>query len=166
MLFDNNEPCVKKGGSNFDVGEGSYDRAEECELVGLLILSHMKHLNLNFGLYRDDGCGSNTLTPRQRENMKKDICKIFQSFGLQITIETNIKVVNFLDVTLDLNTHTHRPYNKPNNTPLYINVKSNHPPCVLKNIPLAVQKLISKNSANKAIFDAAITPYLETLKNS
>ena len=61
MLFDIIEPWVKKRGSQFDVGEGSYDGAEECDLVGLLILSEMKRLDLNFGLYRDDGCGAKAL---------------------------------------------------------------------------------------------------------
>ena len=121
---------------------------------------------MRIGLYRDDGRAVGDLTPRQMELVKKEICKIFQNQDLKITIVTNIKVVDFLDVTLDLNTRTHKPYNKPNNTPLYINMMSNHPPCVLKNIPLAVQKRLSKNSSTKEIFEAAIPPYQEALKVS
>ena len=101
----------------FDVGQGSYDGAEECELIGLYILSLLHYLNLLFGLYRDDGLAVGDLTPRQMELAKKDICKIFQNQDLKITIFTNIKVVDFLDVTLDLNTRKHKPYNKPTNTP-------------------------------------------------
>ena len=58
--------------------------------------------------------------------MKKDICKTFQENDLRITIEANKKVVNFLDVTLDLNTGKHIPYMTPNNVLQYVNIKSNH----------------------------------------
>ena len=34
-----------------------------------------------------------------------------------ITSEMKLKIVNFLDVTLNLNTGTYKPYNKPNNDP-------------------------------------------------
>ena len=48
--------------------------------------------------------------------MKKDIRKVFQDNELRITIEANKKVVNFLDVTFDLNSGQHIQYVKPNNT--------------------------------------------------
>ena len=48
--------------------------------------------------------------------MRKDICKIFHDNDLRVTIEVNKKVVNFLDVTLNLNPGQHMPYMKPNNT--------------------------------------------------
>ena len=71
-----------------DVGQGSYDGAEECELIGLYILSLLLYLNLLLGLYRDDGLTVGDLTPRQMELVKKDICKIFQKLELKITIVT------------------------------------------------------------------------------
>ena len=49
----------KKDGSNslFDVTMGSFDGAEICELVGLLILNHLRTRfgKGNIGLYRNDG---------------------------------------------------------------------------------------------------------------
>ena len=59
------------------------------------------------------------LTPRQQELKKKELCKIFKENNLQITVEANLKIVDFLDVTLDLNTMLHKPYMKPNDRPLY-----------------------------------------------
>ena len=53
--------------------------------------------------------------------MKKEICEIFRQEGLSITIQANIKVVDFLDVTLDLSTGVFKPFMKPNNTPTYVN---------------------------------------------
>jgi hypothetical protein len=72
----------------------------------------------NFELYRDDGLGIVKATPRQTENIKKDLCKIFAHQGLKMTINANKKAVNFLDVTLNLNDHSYRPYTKPNSRTL------------------------------------------------
>ena len=41
---------------------------------------------------------------KKNEKEKKEICKIFTKNGLRITTEANENIVNFLDVTLDLNT--------------------------------------------------------------
>ena len=56
------------------------------------------------GLYRDDGLGIFKESPRETENIKKDVCKLFQENGFKITVEANKKVINFLETTLD-----HRP---------------------------------------------------------
>ena len=42
--------------------------------------------------------------------------------GLKILIETNLKVTNFLELTLNLKTGTSHPYRKPNDSPSYINI--------------------------------------------
>ena len=44
-----------------------------------------------------------------------------ENSGLKITITTNLETVNFLDVTFNLCTGKHHPYNKTNDTPTYIN---------------------------------------------
>ena len=75
------------------------------------------------------------LTARRNEKLKDEIVQIFSRYGLKIDILVNKKVVNFLDITLDLNTGLYIPYMKENNTILYVNKKSNHPPSTLKNIP-------------------------------
>ena len=118
----------------FDITMGSYDGAETCELVGCFLLHQIttKHGN-NFGLYRDDGFGISNKSPREVELKKKDLCAIFRKHGLKITIEANKKCVDFLDVTLNLSNGKHMPYAKPNNTPLYIHSKSNHPPVITGN---------------------------------
>ena len=80
------------------------------------------------GLYRDDGLAVSSATPRGNERIKNEICLVFKEHGLNITIEVNKKIVDFLDVTLDLNDSTYRPYTKPNASLLYVNRESNHPP--------------------------------------
>ena len=42
------------------------------------------------------------MTGPQAERVKKKICEIFQSFGLKITVKTNLQIMDFLDVTFNL----------------------------------------------------------------
>ena len=130
LLFNNTDTWIKKNGDpDFDVTMGSFDGAELCELVGLYILHILgeKYGKHRIGLYRDDGlaCFGYTSGP-QADRIRKDFIKIFkEDFDLSITCETNLKVVNVLDVTLNLTTGKYKPYNKPDNNPLYINIHSN-----------------------------------------
>ena len=55
-----------------------------------------------------------------------DIIKIFADMELK-TLQTNLKVANFLDATLCLATGRHYTYWKPNDRPLYIHCQSNYP---------------------------------------
>jgi ribosomal protein L4 len=99
--------------------------------------------------YRDDSLMAIRGTPRQAEAKTKEVAKILKSTGINITIAGNLKVINFLDLTLDLTLGTYKTYNKPNNVPLYVHKQSSHPPNVTKNIPLAVNKRLSENSSTK-----------------
>ena len=121
---------------------------------------------VNCGLYRDDGLGALYGTKRQNEVVKKKICEIFRSKNLKITVEVNLRVVDFLDVTFDLNKDSYSPYLKPNNTLQYVNVASNHPPNILKNIPFSVNKRLSGISKDEETFKQAITPYQEALNTA
>ena len=85
---------------------------------------------------------------------------------MKITVEANSKIVDFLDVTFNLNDGTYKPYMKPNNRPLYVHKESNHPPGILKNIPLATNRRISSISSNEAIFNAVAPAYQEALRAS
>ena len=106
--------CKRETKSLFDVTMGSFDGAETCELVGLYILSKLTPVvGNNIGLYRDDGLVALNKTPREIENIKKYICKTFNEHNLKLTIEANMKCVNFLNVTLNLNASTYKPYTKP-----------------------------------------------------
>ena len=166
MLYNNDTPWCKKTNPNFDVTMGSFDGAETCELIGLYILSQLQDLDINVGLYRDDGLAVCTKTPRQIENMKKKICKIFANSKLKITIEANLKTVDFLDITMDLKSGIHKPYMKPNNTPLYVHKESNHPPNITKNIPESINRRLSAISSNETSFNEAAPAYHKGLENS
>ena len=93
----------------FDVTMGSNDVAEVCELIGLYILNKASDEfgASNVGLYRDDGLILvRNSTGRLAESKKKGLTKLLQDMHLKITATANLKIVNFLDVTLNLNDGT------------------------------------------------------------
>ena len=47
---------------------------------------------------------------------------------LVVNIDCNMKIVNCLDVTFNLNDSNYGPYQKPDNTIQFIQVESNNPP--------------------------------------
>ena len=51
---------------------------------------------------------------------------ILKDVGFSIHIETNLKVVDFLDIAFNLNKDTYKPYKKPKTPLLSINKSSNH----------------------------------------
>ena len=87
--------------------------------------------------------------------MRKNIIAVFKEEGITITIDTNLIETDFLDVTFNLATTKFFPFRKPNNVPLYINVKSNHPLTIIKDLPKKINKRLSELSCNKDEFDKA-----------
>ena len=143
---------------------GAYHGAQACEIVGLFLLAQLKVLpNFEAILYRDDGLAITPSSPRIQEKLRQRIIRIFGEQDLKITIEIGLTRVNFLDLTLDLETGLYKPYRKPGDKPLYVSAHSNHPPQILKNLPAGIEKRISFNSANQEIFEAAIQPYQSEL---
>ena len=57
----------------------------------------------------------------QLEKTKKSLQKTFNEFGLEIVAESNLRIVNYLEVTLKLNDGSFRPYDKPDDIIQYIN---------------------------------------------
>ena len=160
---------IKKDDPDFNVTMGSYDRAEVCELVRLYILDILtkKFVHNKIGLYRDDGLGCfQILSDPEPEKVKKKLCKIFKQSGLSSTVECNLQITDFLDVTFDLRTDKYYPYRKVNNQLLYINKQSNHPPTIIKQIPSMVRKKISDISCTKECFNKAAPAYNNALKFS
>ena len=108
---------------------GSYEGAEICELVGIDILTRLATIikKSDCVLYRDDGLVIlRNVNGQQIDRTRKNLIKIFKDVGFSIDIETNSKVVDFLDITFNLSNDIYNPYKKPNDTLLYINKSSNH----------------------------------------
>ena len=119
-------------------------------------------------MYRDDdlGCFKNASGP-EVERIKKAFNKLFKNeFKLNTISETSLKVVNLVNLTLNLSTGKYIPYNKPDNKPLYINVNSNHPPNIIQNLPESISQRTNKLSSDKTVFNNSKELFNNSLSNS
>ena len=168
FLFHKNECWVKKGNKEHDVTMGSNDGAEIAELVGLFLLDGLKRYIKKdaLGLYRDDLIAVVDISGPQVERLRKNLFNFFGQFNLKVTIEANIKRTDFLDISMDLESGIHRPYRKDDSVPTYININSNHPPHIKKNLPNMISDRISKLSSNEQVFNQEAALYNEGLKQA
>ena len=123
--------------NNFDVTLGSFDSAQIANLVGILnTISEILNLN-QIGLYKDDGLIyiPNSNGPKTSNLQKKIIWEV-KNLGFKIETSSNLKIADFLDITFDLNNNSYKHFNKKDNYILsYINVNSNNPKYIIKQIP-------------------------------
>ena len=80
--------------------------------------------------------------------------------------ESNLRIVNYLDVTQNLNNGSFKPYHKPDNVIQYINKESNHPSSIIKHLPVSIEKRLSSNSSDEKIFKEAAIYYEDTLNKA
>ena len=105
-----------------------------------------KHINKNhIGLYSDDGLAilKNTGGPEEAKKFKEKLQKLFKEKDLDIIIECNLKITNYLNITLNLNNGSCHPYRKPNEETNYIHINSDHPPSIIKDIPWSIEKRLN-----------------------
>ena len=170
FLYHHETAYVKKKNPQFDVAMGAYDGAEACELVGLYLLEEIIKANIGLrrellGLYRDDGLAM--VRDRERiDPLVKALHGIFKRHSLSIKIKHSLKSVDFLDLTLHLQSGEYEPFRKEDNIPIYVNRGSNHPPNITNHIPRMIEKMVSDNSSSKAIFDKHKKVYSEALRQS
>ena len=100
------------------------------------------------------------------EKIKKKICKIFKHDGLNIPIEINLHITEYLDVTFNLKTGKYYPHRKQNNSLQYVHKQSNHPPSIVKQTPSMIFKWLYDMSSDNEFFGKAGPIYNDVLKNS
>ena len=148
---------------------GSYDGAEVCELIGLFLLHKLSTpipISDN-GLYREDGLLIlRGLPGPATEGLNEKIKNIFRRYGLKITTETNLIQTDILDITLNLASRRYWPYRKPNDNPLYVHARSNHPPCIKKQLPSNIELRVSQLSCDVEAFHKASPVHEEALRKS
>ena len=161
FLYSGGVAWVKKGDVNFDIGMGAYHGAQACEIVGLFVLSKLTKLpSIRTILYRDDGLAITRSSGRQQEKIKQAIIQIFADLDLKITIQINLISVNFLDITMDLEAGVFKPYRKPGDKPMYVHSGSNHPPQVLRNLALGINRRLVEITSIEEIFLQAVIWHL------
>ena len=148
---------------------GGYDSSQIADLVSLNILNILTRIISleQLGLYHNDGL---IYIPNSNgpigSSIQKKIIRACKFFGFKIEVSSNNKIVNFLDVTLDLSNKSYKPFIKTDQHPSYINVNSNHPKTIIKQVPKAVNLRISKLSVYEKIFKESSKMYIDALKNS
>ena len=166
LLFNDHQTWIKRDSGLFNITMGAYDGAEVCELVGNDLFYELSKLceKKDMGLYGDDGLAVfKNKSGSESEKIKKSIQVIFRENELKITIQCNFKIVDYLDVTFNLTDSSYRPFNKTNNEINYIHKQSNDPTSIIKQLPLSVERRLSKLSSNKKIFNNSIPIYQEPL---
>ena len=117
------------------------------------------------GLYRDDGLFIlRKINKQQIERVWKKIISIFKNIDFKIEIVTNLTEVDFLDITFNLENNTYCLYKKPNDKLIYIDVSSNHPPQIKKQLTKIISNRLSQNSSNVDIFNNTKLEYEEAPK--
>ena len=91
---------------------------------------------------------------------------MFQELGLGVSIEANLKQTDFLDILFNLTKNSYKPYRKPNENPIYINVNSNHPKNIKKQLPNMISARISNLSSSKQLFKEEVQTYQQALEDA
>ena len=139
-----------------DNGEGEVcDGAEVCELVETFSLASVSIMTTDCQYLKT-----------QLERIKKSLQKTFKDFVLEIVAECNLRIVNYLDVTLNLNDGSFRPCDKPDDIIQYINKEFNHPPNLIKHLLASIEKRLSNNSFDEKLFQESAIYYEDTLNKA
>ena len=146
---------------------GTYDGAEICEIVGMFMLSLLSKIfssnNIGFYIVMTDSQFLGTLVDNKQKNFKKK--KWFKKDnGLQIIIKCNLKIVDYLDVTLNLTDGTYHLFHKHNEETTFIHVESDHPLQIVKKIPRSIEKRLFNLSSTKGIFENLKDYYEQRLR--
>ena len=118
------------------------------------------------GLYCNDGLIiMDKSTPKKCDGIRKRLYKLFDEFGFRLDMRTDLKITDYLDVTLNLYSGTVFLFRKRNQDLCYVNRGSNHPAQVFKHVPKGIEHKLSNNSSSKEIFERSKQEYEEALKN-
>ena len=94
---------------------------------------------------------------------KNSVQSIFRENELKTTTSVIKKIVDYLDVNFNFTGSSYRPFNKTNNEINYMYKQSNHPPSIIRQLPLSIKRRLSKLSSNEKILNDSIPTYQEVL---
>ena len=100
----------------------------------------------------------------QLERINKNLQKPFKDFGLKTAAESNLRIVNNLDLDTKSYQRLLRPYYKPDDIIQYFNKESSQPTNYIKHLPASIDKQFSNSSSDEKIFKEAAIYYKDTLK--
>lgn len=138
---------------------GSYDGAEVCIPVGLYSLSTLQYICSRMSMHQYWELWIKWV-PDGPILIAYNLTLSGESLGYHHTI--NMKVVYYLDVTLNLRTERCYPYRKESNLPWYNHKDSSHMPAIIKQLPNMIASQISKCQGTLIKVKAS---YQEALQN-
>ena len=130
------------------------------------MMSKVYHILPEAGIYRDDGLAVTEMSGPEMTRAEKKLRKLFSDHGLKITTLVGATETDFLDVVFNLVSGKYRPFRKPGDEPVYINVKSNHPPSVIKALPGMIENRLSGISSSVNEFNGGKDCYERALKDA
>ena len=163
LLFNQEQTWMKKGSDLFDVSMRAYDGAAMCAFKDQFLLNLLgrQYDSKKKVLYRDDGLSNfKDCSGSHVEKIEKRLQEVFKNNGFDVIIECNMKIVNYLDITFNLNRGIFQPYQKPDNIIQYTHVESNHPSNIIKQISKTIEKSLSQLCSNEEIFNES-APFYE-----
>ena len=104
-----------------------------------------------------------SISGSESERIKKNFQSLFKTYQLEIIIECNKKVLDYLYFTINLNARTYKPYHTPGNKTTYIKctIKAS-----TKYLPKTIKQQLFNNSSNEAIFNEAVPLYEKALSEA
>ena len=96
---------------------------------------------------------------RNSSRIQRKIIKAFKFLGFKIEVSSNNKIVNFLDVPLNLSNNTYKLFLKIDQYPSYSNLNSNHPKTIIKQVPKTV-KLRIRNLSPTRKYSKRVVRYI------
>ena len=153
LLFRNNQPREKIfGDPDFYVRINWYDETAACDLLEILNLNKSSNTI-------DKNCNLDVFDKLSAPQIQQ---KLFYNRRLQ----TFIRSVEFVNLISNLKTESDQPLRKPNNDPISIYIKWNHPSQIMKKLPKSFTKLLSENSSSKELLGKSKTLCKKYLNNS
>ena len=71
--------------------------------------------------------------------------EIFKTYVLKLEIQCNLKIINFLCITLNLSDGTYNPYLEARDETIYVHAQSNHQENITKQLSISVQTISIMN---------------------
>ena len=90
--------------------------------------------------------------------------KVFRTNVCLIIAKYNLKIVHYLDVTLNLSYGSYKPFHKRNSEINYIHRELNHSPSIRKQLPLSVESRLCNLWSDENVFIQSAFVYQEPLK--
>ena len=101
----------------------------------------------------------------QFEKIKKELQRLFDEYDLEITAESNQKIVNYLDITWNLKDCNFRPYHKPDDQHPFP-LTHPHPPNIIKHMPASKVIRLSNLSSTEILFKQSTILCEDNLRES